>query len=413
MKTFSKLDKNSSKNKFNVQDNSIGYLSVEQLKKYKETVSKFLLKDTKDIIDWLIVNNASYISELPGADTNDNALAGFYDNGKPNKDNLKELWDKIDNVVKNGRTLEIPVFLTKDQFEKIINNKISLDNVVIDLVSERGRNDVTKKYQPLIWKIVNQWAPKTVLSREDLYSAALEGFVYAMNTYGKKSKTRLKKEQNMSAEEIQEFEKKLHSSMTFGQYAAYMIRTQITETIKDLSRTVRVSRSAQQREKKATGTIKSVNTVSGDSVVTTNKDGNSKTMFDFIDSTDDTSKNLDNEDLNKLWRKVYDKLESVFDKKIMDIWYSYNGVNGYAKLENKELAKKYNVVPSNITYYLSKVNNYIRKDKNVYRAMLEIYELMKECLHDQDANDDYDVVYTNMVKDNDDDYTDLDMNEIY
>ena len=411
MKKFSKLDKEKSK-KFNVQDNTIGYLSVEQLKNYKEIVSKFLQKDTKDIIDWLIVNNASYISELPGADTEDNALAGFYNHGKPEKENLKELWDKIDVVIKSGRALEIPVFLTKSQFDKVINNEISLDNIVIDLVSEKGRNDVVKKYQPLIWKIVNQWAPKTVLSREDLYSSAMEGFVYAMNTYGKKSKTRLKKEKNMTDEEIKEFEKKLHGSMTFGQYAAYMVRTQITETIKDLSRTVRVSRSAQQREKKATGTIKSVNTVSGDSVVTTNKDGNTKTMFDFIGSTDDASKKLDNEDLERLWSKVYTKLESVFDKKIMDIWYSYNGVNGYAKLENKELAKKYNVVPSNITYYLSKVNNYIRKDKNVYKAMLDIYELMKECLHDQDENDDYDVVYTNNINDSDD-YADLDMNEIY
>ena len=41
MKKFSKLDKEKSK-KFNVQDNTIGYLSVEQLKKYKEVVSKFL-----------------------------------------------------------------------------------------------------------------------------------------------------------------------------------------------------------------------------------------------------------------------------------------------------------------------------------------------------------------------------------
>ena len=46
MKKFSKLDKEKSK-KFNVQDNTIGYLSVEQLKKYKEVVSKFLQKDTK------------------------------------------------------------------------------------------------------------------------------------------------------------------------------------------------------------------------------------------------------------------------------------------------------------------------------------------------------------------------------
>ena len=409
MKTFKDIQKK----RLEVQDDTMAYISAADLKKYKEVTDKFISNDTKDIIDWLIVNNASYTAELPGADQEENSLAGFYNNGKPTKENLLELWTRIDNVVKSGRALEIPVFLTQQQFADVCSKKISLDNIVIDFDDEKTRNELVKKYQPLIWKIVNQWNSKTVMSKEDIYSAALEGFTYAMNTYGKKSKKRLKQEETMTPEEIEEFEKKLHSSMTFGQYAAFMVRTYITEEIKDMSRTVRVARSAQQKEKKTNGSIKSVNTISGDSIATTNKDGNSKTVFDFIGTVDDAGKSLDNEDLDKLWAKVYDKLEQKFDKKIMDIWYSYNGINGYKQLENKELAKKYGVVPSNITYYLTKVNMYIRKDKELYKMMTDIYELMKECLNDLDREgDDYDMIYTSVNTDIDN-MSDLDFNEIY
>lgn len=410
MRTISQLN---SISKFEVQDNSVAYLTVEQLKKYKEVANKFLSQDTKDIIDWLIVNNETYMSELPGSDSNDNALFGFYNSGMPSDESYKELWKKINNVVKSGRALEIPLFLTQDQFNAVVDKKISLDSIVIDLVSERSRNALVKQYQPLIWKIVNQWSSKTVLSKEDLYSAALEGFTWAMNGYGKKSPTRLKKEMNMSDDEKKKWENKLNNAMTFSQYAAYMIYTGITEAVKDESRTVRVARSAQNKEKKINGSIKAVNTVSGDSVTTTNKDGNTKNIFDYIGSTNNVAKKLNDEDLQRYFKVLYDKLEQKFDRKILDIWYSYHGLNGYEKLTNKELSKKYNIGPSNITYYLYKVNSYIRKDPKMFKLINEINELMKECLNDIDREgEEFDVVYTNKLNDINDN-SDLDFNEIY
>lgn len=410
MRTISQLN---SISKFEVQDNSVAYLTVEQLKKYKEVANKFLSQDTKDIIDWLIVNNETYMSELPGSDSNDNALFGFYNSGMPSDESYKELWKKINNVVKSGRALEIPLFLTQDQFNAVVDKKISLDSIVIDLVSERSRNALVKQYQPLIWKIVNQWSSKTVLSKEDLYSAALEGFTWAMNGYGKKSPTRLKKEMNMSDDEKKKWENKLNNAMTFSQYAAYMIYTGITEAVKDESRTVRVARSAQNKEKKINGSIKAVNTVSGDSVATTNKDGNTKNIFDYIGSTNNVAKKLNDEDLQRYFKVLYDKLEQKFDRKILDIWYSYHGLNGYEKLTNKELSKKYNIGPSNITYYLYKVNSYIRKDPKMFKLINEINELMKECLNDIDREgEEFDVVYTNKLTDINDN-SDLDFNEIY
>ena len=55
---------------------------------------------------------------------------------------------------------------------------------------------------------------------------------------------------------------------------------------------------------------------------------------------------------------------------------------------NKEIAKKYNVANSNITYYCQKVNNFIRKDKKMNALFVELYELIKESINDKDRDDE-------------------------
>ena len=389
MKTFREISE-AKTNTFDLQEDTVNYLSQKQLTDYRDITNKFLMQETRNIIEFLIENNASYISELPGADKDENALAGFYKSKMPKQEKYQQLWRDIHAVVSAGRTLEIPVFQTRDQFDAVINHKASLDEIVIDLTSEKSRNEIVEKYKPLIWKMVNSWNKKCTLSIDELYSAALEGMTWAMNYYGKGKggKVQQRRESTLSQEELDELSKKMHSSMTFGQYAAYKIRVAILEAIKNESRTVRVAVSAQQREYKKNGSIKTNNTVSGNKTVSTDKDGNGKTMFDFIGSAEDASRELDNQDLQKLWEDIFKKLEQTFDKKIMDVWYSYNGLNGYEKMKNKEIAKKYKVVPSNISYYLNKVNNFIRTDKKLYSMISDVYELMRECLHDRDEESD-------------------------
>jgi hypothetical protein len=101
--------------KLKVQSNSINYLSTSDLKKYLEVANKFLSDETRDIVNYLIVNNDTYISEL-STDDEENAISGFYNAGTPKEKNLKELYNAIDTVVKSGRILEIPTLQTKEQF---------------------------------------------------------------------------------------------------------------------------------------------------------------------------------------------------------------------------------------------------------------------------------------------------------
>lgn len=365
MKTFSKIFE--SKSRVTVKD-SINYISASDLKKYLEVAKPFLSEESRNIIDYLIVNNTSYISEL-STDDEENALAGFYNAGTPKSGNLKELWQSLDTVIKSGRMLEIPVFQTKEQFDSIIKKEVAADEVILDLKSEAGRNKCVKQYEPLLHKMVRQWNGKSNLSYEELYSAALEGFTYAMNRYGKRNKS------TADDDAIK--------SYTFGQYAAQFIRVQILEAIKNESQTVRIPVSAQNKERKEKGSNRKNNSVSGDKAVGHDDEGG-KTLFDFMGSVDDASKSLDQQDLKKLWDSFYKELESEFDSKMLDVFYSFYGLRGHKKLKNKEIADKYKVNPSNITYYASKVRRFISTSKKLRDKLEDCMELMKECQNDID-----------------------------
>lgn len=374
MKTISNLVKsNKESSKILGIKNTVNYLSVDELKKYAEITKAFTMDETKEIIDWLIVNNKTYISDL-STDNEENAIIGFYNAGFPKDKSLQELWQKIKAIVSNHRTKEIPTLLTKNEFNDVINLKTALDSIVYDFDSEKGKTIIINKYQPLVHKICRQWVGKINQTYEDLISIANESLLNAMMSYGKKSKKSQADDSNVV-------------KYTFGQWAAYCIRNGILEIGVSNSHVVKIPKSIQRKEKSETGKNRKNISISGDKKISSD-DSNSKSVFDFMGSANDASRGLDKEDIERLWSKIYKKLEENFDKKTIDIWYSFNGLNGHEKMKNKEIATKYGVVVSNITYYCYKINNFITKNKEIMNMLKEVYELMKECLNDQDNEDD-------------------------
>ena len=203
----------SNKTNFEVQSDTINYISEADLKKYLDVAGKFISDEAKEIVNWLIVNNKTYISDL-STDDDENALAGFYKHGVPSEPHLKELYKLIGLVVKSNRTLEIPVFQTKEQFDSIINKTAAPDEIILDLKTEKGRNDIVKKYEGLCHKIARQWVGKINLSYEDLLGCCYEGLTYAMNNYGKKNR-----KSKADDEAVKGY--------TFGQFASYCMLNQI------------------------------------------------------------------------------------------------------------------------------------------------------------------------------------------
>lgn len=378
MKTLNKLfeEKNA---KLNVQSDAINYASEGDLKKYLEIADKFISPEAKEVINYLIVNNKTYLSEL-ATDDEENALAGFYNAGEPKTPELKELYKSLKKVIDDKKILEIPVFQTQQQFKSIINREVSPDYVILDLENPKAQNELIKQYQPLLHKICRQYHGKSKFDYNDLMSYASEGFLYAMRSFGKKTNENGEVDDNVV-------------KYTFLQYAAQMVRFAILDAINHQSRTVRIPKSEITKIRKKEGQIAKDNTISGDKKMgINNSDDGNKTVFDFIDSQEYSDQTTNQSDLDTLWADIYKVIIKEFGQKIFDIWCGFYGINGAEKLKNKELAKKYNVSNSSITYYCIKVNTFLQKDKKAYKMLQGVYELMKECLNEADRNDNrYDI----------------------
>ena len=88
---------NEAKQKLDIQDDTINYISTPELQKYMEIANKFLSEDSKNVISWLI-DHPNYVEDLASKNAN-NALATFYDNGVPTTPMMKELYRWVANVV--------------------------------------------------------------------------------------------------------------------------------------------------------------------------------------------------------------------------------------------------------------------------------------------------------------------------
>lgn len=364
---------NESKQKLDIQDDTINYIDTADLLLYKDITKKFLSEDGKNVVDWLI-EHPDYVEELAAKNAK-NALATFYDNGVPTTPGLKELYKWVGKIVKAGRLLEIPVFQTKEQFEAIINKEVSPDEIILDFSTEQGRNEVAKKYDSLVWKIARQFAGKSNFDLEELHALGAWGLVDAMNTYGKKTD-----KSEATDEQVKGY--------TFLSWASYKIRIFIIEHIKDQGHLVRVPRSQQSRERAEKGRNTKTYSVSVETPVGKDKDGNSKRLLDKIGDYERAGKSMEDEDNARLWENIHRILSKKFDERTLDIFYSKWGVNGYKKLSGKEIMAKYGFKnQSNINAIEGKVRHFMITDPKMKGALLELYEFNEARKHDDDMED--------------------------
>jgi len=382
MKKFSEFNEAKKAEELNIQDDTINYANVEDLKSYLTIANKYLSPETKEIIDWLIVNNKTYLHDLDPKGTAENALAAFYNRGVPNDEDLKELYKCIGKVKLADRLLEIPVFQTKEQFQDIISKKISPDEVLLDLKTEKGRNKIVQQYTPLIHKVIRQWIGKSNLGVDDLLSVAYEGITYAMNKFGK----RKVRDENGKWVEAEKDDKT--AKYSFTQFAAYCIDNSIREEIKHASHLVRVPASQQSKERQEKGHNTKKYAVSGDVGIGKGDGGNTRTLFDILDTGENGYKGVNSEDLDKLWEFVYKKLGENFKERDLEIFYSAFGLNGHKKIKGKELAKKYGIGESAITPIKKKIIKFIKDDKAMWAAFNEILDIVGEAKQDKYNEDD-------------------------
>lgn len=365
------------------QKNALLVIDPEKLKSYLKIADKFISDEAKSIIAYLIDNDGKI---------NNTDIVTFYNN-KDFKDNTqREIYVKLGVLNKKNHLRELPNFQTKEQFESILSKKNSPDAIILDLSSETTRNEIAKQYTKVVYKIARQFVGKSNLGFDELVSAGFDGLILAMDRYGKKNV-------KGSNEDAEEYNLRV-ASTTFFTYASYMIRAIILEEIKNFSHIVKIPIIVQNKEKHEKGYNTRNITLSGDRTVSGSDDDNSKTLFDYIGYSEEGGREISREDEMKLWKEVFDILETKFGKKIMEIYYSATGLNGHDQVKKTELAKKYKTSNSNITFYLMKVNDFLKSNPRIMQKLMNIRELTMENLHDIDTDDDiYDSVHISINED--------------
>ena len=261
---------------------------------------------------------------------------------------MEELWEIFKDLKSNIKLF--PHFLTAFEQKSLIKGTAKVEDLIIDLDTAQGRNDVIKMYVPIVNKIVNQYVGKSKLTRSDLMSAAMEGFAKAMDQWDR-SKNQL-----------------------FKTYLSYRVQQQILNDIDEYG-----------------------HSLSGTNWYATTKYGSE--MLDAV-SIDGLSKNDDDEikqdrlaalgyndderdeatDVEQ-WKKVFNILEKKFKQRDLDIFYRYFGLNGYKREKSKDIAKMYGMSEGNIrNSVINKMIAFLKKDKGALELLMDLKESYNESL---------------------------------
>lgn len=180
-------------NKIAIETNSINYLNTIELQQYLNKMddafyttiidSTNIKTATLYIINYLIKHNDTYIKDLAG-NNKGNALAIFFNNDIPIDDTEKiKLYNSINILYKTMRLKEIPTFMTRAEYDDVMNERCSLDYVIYDMKTERGRNNVTKQFKGVIYNTAHKYEKCANNEWEEWLGAAHLGFTQAMNQY--------------------------------------------------------------------------------------------------------------------------------------------------------------------------------------------------------------------------------------
>lgn len=342
-------------------------LSVDELAKYISVCKeKFLSRETLDILDYMKENftDGKSITNLD-----------FINKGWNNGELDSKIKNKVIELNKAKRTKELPMYLTDDEFKNVINGYKPLDFYVYDLVSDAARNELVKRFEPMLKKMAYNASKGVGFDYEEFYSAGLEGFTYAMNNYGKlRSEYVRHSGVKVDIDKFKQDELKNNTKpgqITFASFATAHVANAIKEYESNEMNMVRRPKSNQRAEKAETGQISKERKMSGDAAIGNDSDGNQRQMWDKLADDMDVEhggQSVDDNDAEKMWQQIYKRVEDKFGKEIVELWYKKNGLNGREK-------KKVSSSPTEY-YKLKLIEKYLVTDPTCKKLLNEIHEIM-------------------------------------
>ena len=264
---------------------------------------------------------------------------------------LEELWKLLKELKSNIKLL--PQFQSTQEREAIQLGKLSMDDLTIDLESQAGRNAATKMYMPMIYKIVNQYVGKSKLGRQELMSAALQGFVDAMNTWRKDNDSEAKK-------------------VVFKTYAGYRVQQQILNDINEYSHSL-----SGTNWYAAKNFADQLDAVSIDGFSRDDDDDFKQDHLSML-GVEDAPMSRDDE---KQWNILYKLIENTFKQRDVDIFYRYFGLHGYKREKSKDIAKSMGMSEGNIrNSVINKIISFLKKDRRAIEILSDIQDIYNESI---------------------------------
>lgn len=357
-------------------------LLQSEITHYLNKVNKIIPKSVQNVIyltQKYNLTSATDIDRIKNASKGDFVqIAKDYQMPVEEVESLKKMLKELKSQIKL-----LPQYLSPQEKKAIELGKLALDDLTIDLETPAGRNAAAKIYAPLIYKIVNQYMGKSKLSRSELISAGMEGFVEAMNNWKSKSKN----------------DDKLVSFKTF---AAYRVQQKILDEINKHSYNLSGGY-FQVYNKYGSAVLDTVSYNSPD--ITLDK---IEELGGFEDSYDVTQLKSNEK---KEWDDLYKLIESNFKQRDCDIFYRYFGINGYKREKTKDIAKSLGMSIGNIrNTSINKIllflkqnkraNDILRDIQRIYNESLisELIDLNKESIIEALQNDDMFILLEDLTK---------------
>lgn len=311
---------------------------------------KYDIKD-RESLEEIRTANSSKLSKI--ADANNISKEEAMDLQKV----LKDLKDDIKLM---------PQYQTEKEREAVMNGKVDIKDLTIDLDTPQGRNHVAKMYMPMIYKIVNAYVGKSRLSKQELISAALAGLTDAMNDWKK------------GADDTEKH-------VSFKTYAAYRAKFNILADMDEYSH--HLSGTNWYAVKKYGAGLLDATSIDG---MGRNDDGEISQDHLTALGAEDPDVNLTAPE-EKQWDNLFKLIEDNFKRRDVDVFYRYFGLNGYKREKSKDIAKSLGMSEGNIrNSILNKMILFLKKDRKASNILQNIQDLYTESLMvdmlDMDSN---------------------------
>lgn len=211
-------------------------------------------------------------------------------------------------------------------------------------MTEFEKNELVKKYEPLVNKMVRQFSEKVHAPWDDIKSMAYEGLAIAINTYDSE-----------------------RSNMNFTQFAGFAIRNNILTSLNNELRTVKLSAYAQKKVVEYGEST--FNTISIDSL-NTNDDN---THVGISSSKYYNAMSVDAKfDDGDVFETLYYELENNFSDRDCKIFYMTFGLKNYDITKGKDIAELFNISKGTVSVRVNIMINFIRKNEDLIEILTNL-----------------------------------------